>query len=109
PEGQALWQRACGNCHSNETDWPFYAYIAPMSWLTSLHVHLARQHFNMSDLNSSSTITSSQFPDNAADQIRLGNMPPKDYLILHPEARLTDEEKKQLIQILKDTLGSGGQ
>src|SRR5262249_52885770 len=52
PQTQQLARRACMDCHSSETRWPWYSYVAPASWLTSLHVHAARQQFNLSDLGS---------------------------------------------------------
>lgn len=94
---QDLAARACMNCHSNETTWPWYSYIAPSSWLTTLHVTNARQEMNFSELNLMPAFRKSMLADQIAMQIRSGSMPPKDYLLLHPEARLSDTEKEQLI------------
>ena len=103
---QQLWERTCADCHSNTTKWPWYSYIAPSSWLQTVHVTDARQQFNISQLNNIPTFRKSQFPDEAEQQISRGTMPPSDYLILHPEARLSAAEKQQLIQGLKNSLGS---
>ena len=94
---QDLAARTCMNCHSNETNWPWYAYIAPSSWLTTLHVNNARQQLNFSELDSMPAFRKSMVAEEIAMQIRSGAMPPKDYLLLHPEAHLTDAEKEQLI------------
>ncbi len=104
PQTEALVNRACMDCHSNETTWPWYAYIAPSSWLTSLHVTSARQQFNLSDLDSLPAFRRNNIAENMADQIRSGTMPPQDYLILHPDARLTEAEKQQLIEGLQKSL-----
>ena len=101
---QNLANRACMNCHSNETTWPWYSYVAPSSWLTTSHVHSAREGFNLSELDKIPEFRKSRLPDDIARQIRNGAMPPKDYLMMHPTARLSDEEKKQLIEGLKNSL-----
>jgi hypothetical protein len=104
---EQLWQRACADCHSNTTQWPWpwYASFAPSSWLLAIHVNNARQRFNSSDTSSVPAFMASQFPNEAQQQINMGAMPPADYLILHPAARLSDSEKQQLIQGLKNSLG----
>lgn len=94
----------CMDCHSNETTWPWYSYIAPSSWLTSLHVRDGRQQLNLSEMDSMPAFQRANVAENMANQIRSGSMPPKDYLILHPDARLTDEQKEQLIQGLEASL-----
>jgi hypothetical protein len=48
PETLALFERACQNCHSERTEWPWYSHVAPMSWLIALDVQQARQHMNLS-------------------------------------------------------------
>ena len=100
---QDLVTRACIDCHSNETKWPWYASIAPSSWLTTIHVHAAREQLNLSEFNNLPEFRRAMVFDQMAQQVEMGSMPPKDYLILHPEARLTDAEKQQLIQGLRNT------
>ena len=97
---------ACMDCHSNETTWPWYAYVAPASWLTSLHVVDGRQEMNLSEMDTMPSFRRRSLAENMAQQIRSGNMPPKDYLILHPDARLTDAEKEALIQGLQKSLSA---
>jgi hypothetical protein len=104
PHTKDLVTRACMNCHSNETDWPFYALFAPGSWITSVHVHSARDQFNLSELNKLPTFRRSRLARDMADQIRNDTMPPVDFLLLHPEAHLTDAEKQQLIQGLQNSI-----
>ena len=100
---QQLWNRACADCHSNQTEWPWYTDIAPSSWLTVAHVNSGRQQLNVSDVNTLSRFA--RGAEEAGEQIRSGNMPPQDYLILHPAARLTDAERLALIQGLQNSLG----
>ena len=99
-----LVTRTCMYCHSNETPWPWYAYFAPGSWLTSIHVTSARQQFNLSELNKMPSNRKTRLARDMADAIRNGNMPPVDFLFMHPEARLTAAEKDQLIQGLQNSL-----
>jgi len=104
PQTENLARRACMDCHSNETRWPWYAAVAPGSWLLRSHVSGARGQFNLSALNTVPEFRRARLPDDAAMQIRTGNMPPKDYLFMHPDARLTDAEKAQLIEGMRQSL-----
>ncbi|GBD09038.1 hypothetical protein HRbin22_01285 [Candidatus Thermoflexus japonica] len=105
PQTQVLWQRACADCHSNETRWPWYTAIAPASWLTALHVNEGRQALNLSELDLArlSPARKARLAEEIAQVIRNGSMPPADYLLTHPEARLTDLEKELLIQGIQET------
>jgi Haem-binding domain len=103
PQTRDLAARACFDCHSNQTDWPWYTNIAPVSWLTQRHVDEGRAKLNFSTWG-----TGRQETQSIGRQINSGEMPPWDYLLLHPAARLGDAEKAQLISGLQATLGSGG-
>lgn len=102
PETRALAQRACFNCHSNETNWAFYTKIAPISWLTTLDVIRGRRHLNFSEWTGNQT--RADMGREAAQQIASGNMPEYYYLWIHPEARLTEAEKQKLIDGLQKSL-----
>jgi hypothetical protein len=104
PQTADLARRACMDCHSNETVWPWYASFAPGSWLLASHVSSGRAQFNLSDLNSLPAFRKSNLAEEASRQIQNGVMPPSDYLMMHPEARLTDAEKAQLIQGFQKSL-----
>ena len=104
PQTHDLVYRACMNCHSNETEWPWYATFAPGSWLTSVHVNSARQQYNLSELNKLPAFRKTRLARDMADAIRNGTMPPIDYQLLHPEAQLTAIEKEQLIQGLQNSI-----
>jgi hypothetical protein len=96
PQTLAIVQRACQNCHSEQTRWPWYSHVAPVSWLIARDVKEARSHMNLS-----------RWPDYSVDErmlllsaigsaVRNHAMPVKRYLLLHPEARLSDEERQQI-------------
>ena len=92
PAVHELAQRACFNCHSNETKWPWYSWVAPMSWLVQSDVEEGRHHLNFSEWD-----REQKHAEHAAEMVEEGEMPPWFYLPLHPEAKLTADEKKQLI------------
>lgn len=100
PETRALAKRACFDCHSNETVWPFYAYVAPVSWLLQSDVDGGRAHMNFSEWN-----REQKHADDAADIVRSKDMPLPKYLILHRAARLTDAEREQLAAGLEKMFG----
>ncbi len=92
PRTRALAVRACFDCHSNETKWPWYSHVAPMSWLAQHDVDDGREHLNFSEWDKPQ-----KDADEAAEELGEGKMPPWFYLPLHPEAKLSDAEKAQLI------------
>lgn len=93
-----LFNNACSDCHSNRTIWPWYSYVAPMSFFVVGHVNEGRSKFNVSD----GTLDEAH---EAAEEVEEGSMPIKSYLWLHPEAKLDANEKQQLIIGLKKTFG----
>ncbi len=99
PETRALAVRACYDCHSNETIWPWYSKIAPVSWLVTRHVIEGRQRLNFSEWG----VRGVEVND-VIRAVRTGKMPTKDFLLVHPEGRLTDAEKQQLIDGLSASL-----
>ncbi len=85
-EVQRILERACADCHSNRTRWPWYSHVAPASWLLADHVKDGRRHFNMDDFTEEMSIK------DICQEIRVGSMPLKSYLLLHPGAKLTGAE-----------------
>ncbi len=97
PQTKELAQRACYACHSNQTDWsPWYASIAPASWLVQHDVEEGRQRLNFSEWNRN--FEAKREPQEVGNIVLGGEMPPAQFLLMHPEARLTDAEKQQLAQ-----------
>jgi mono/diheme cytochrome c family protein len=101
PKTKELFMRACGDCHSNETKWPEYSTIAPISWIITNHVEEGRRHFNVSMWGKQEENEGKK----AVEEVEEGEMPLKSYLLAHPEAKLSDSEKKELIEGLKKTFG----
>ena len=97
-----LAKRACFDCHSNETVWPWYSNIAPVSWLVQRDTMEGRSKLNFSEwVNGSEQLRET---DEIYEVIQEGEMPPPFYLPLHPEANLTEAEKQTLIKGLQNTL-----
>ena len=92
PEVKTLLGRACYDCHSNETRWPWYTHVAPVSWWVERDVERGRQQLNFSQWGTYYPNTKRrklQWVDRA---LREESMPPWSYRILHPGAGLTKEE-----------------
>ena len=93
PEVADLARRACYDCHSNETVWPWYSYVAPISWRVTDHVNHGRRHLNFSEWN-----TSQEDLNDILASVKGEEMPLEDYLWLHPEAVLDGEMRTDFIQ-----------
>ena len=100
PATRELARRACFDCHSNETRWPWYSHVAPFSWVVQHNVDTARTVLNFSDWGHPYDL-SEQAPANVLTR----EMPPRSYRMMHPRAQLTDAEKRQLARGLQLTFG----
>jgi len=87
PQVSAVLERACRDCHSNRTVWPWYSGIAPASWLVAWDVNEGREHLNFSEWSRRGAPKSGRLEAICAEA-REGDMPPWRYTLLHPEARL---------------------
>ncbi len=106
PGTRELAKAACFDCHSNETVWPWYARIAPSSWLLYRDVKEGRNRLNFSDWTNGGWET-----DEITEIISEGEMPPWYYTIMHPNAKLSDSEKQKLIsglEIILNQPATGG-
>ncbi len=101
PRTQALFNRACADCHSHQTLYPWYANIAPVSWLVMHDIEEGREKFNVSMIG----VQKKNKLKDAADEVKEGEMPILPYLLAHPESRLSDTEKSDLIKGLEKTFG----
>ncbi len=97
---RALAVRACFDCHSNQTVWPWYSNVAPLSWLVQSDVDRGRRRLNFSEWT-----LSQRGAGESARTVERGEMPPSYYVLLHPSANLSSQERSQLIQGLTASLG----
>jgi len=99
PATHELAKRACFDCHSNETTWPWYSNIAPVSWLVYHDVIEARDRMNFSEWGRPHPGI-----DQVIEEIEEGGMPLPQYLLMHPNARLSAQEREALIEGLRKSL-----
>lgn len=92
----AIIERACQNCHSENTAWPWYSHVAPVSWLLARDVQQAREHMNLSRWQDYSNDDRRRLLSEIGSAVRNHAMPPQRYVLLHREARLTDSEQQQV-------------
>jgi len=102
-ETRALARRACFDCHSNETEWPGHARVAPMSWLVQRDVTAGRAVLNFSEWQ-----RPQEEAGDAAEAVLQGEMPMRLYTVMHAHARLTEAERWALATGLARTMGANG-
>ena len=101
PITRALAKQACFDCHSNETVWPAYAHIAPVSWLVQHDVSEGRAALNFSEWN-----RPQQEAKDAPEEVLEREMPPLAYRLMHAHARLSAADRERLASGLAKTVGS---
>jgi cytochrome c len=100
-EIRTAFSQKCGDCHSNNTRWPLYSRIAPSSWLVEHDVQEGREHLNLSSWEQYSIDSRIDLLGRISSQLRQDKMPKKQYLLLHPEARLSESERKLIVSWTK--------
>jgi cytochrome c551/c552 len=102
-EVQALLQRACYDCHSNETQWPWYSQIAPMSFLIARDVTEGRREINFSTWSQYNERRKTRKLKEIAKQVEKGKMPQWYYVSLHPDAKLSAADRELIIKWAKQS------
>lgn len=93
-----VFQRSCYDCHSNETNWRWYSYVAPVSWLTAYDVKEGREHLNFSEWGGLEAKKQAKKTEEIWEEVSEGNMPMKIYVLVYPEVKLSEPEKEALRQ-----------
>jgi hypothetical protein len=88
---------ACHDCHSQATVWPWYGYVAPVSWLLAYDVTEAREHLDFSKWSSLPARKRAKRLDKIAEEVEDDEMPPAIYRLMHPEARLDESKRTALV------------
>jgi len=101
PETRATFFKACADCHSNETVFPWYSNVAPISWLVENDIREGRNHFNISEWDKRTANG-----DEAAEEVQRGSMPSGLYLLMHADANLNAVDKKRFAEGLTATFGT---
>lgn len=96
PEVAAILSRACQDCHSNQTVWPWYSRIAPVSWLVINDVNEGRRELNFSEWGRYNVRRQDRKLKEICEQVERGKMPMPIYTVMHPDAKLTASDRKAL-------------
>lgn len=94
----AVLDAACYDCHSNQTRYPWYSQIAPVSWWLANHVREGREHVNFSSYGAYSAQDQAEILEESAEVVSEGEMPLKSYTWTHAAARLSDAQRRQLAE-----------
>ena len=103
PTVQAVFTRSCQNCHSNSTQWPWYGYVAPVSWMVANDVHSARGKMNFSDWGRYPANKREDRLEEICEQLSNGDMPDFKYTLVHRNARITPDERTAVCQWTEDS------
>jgi cytochrome c551/c552 len=98
PRVKEILMRSCYDCHSNETVWPWYSYIAPASWLLEKDVNEGRDELNFSEWKGYDEKKKQKKFKETREEVKEGEMPQWYYIIMHPEAKLSDADKQALFE-----------
>lgn len=107
PAVQKILKKACYDCHSNETVYPDYAYVAPISWSIKNHVSEGREHLNFSVWGTYNNDLKKSMLKNTITSVKDYTMPMPGYIAQHPEANLTSDERKLLANYFESISKSG--
>jgi hypothetical protein len=94
----SLFERACQNCHSGNTKWPWYSRIPPASWMIRKDVEEARRHVNFSEWDRYTTEKQEELLTRIGSEVRSGQMPLPRYVFVHREAALRPRERGQIYE-----------
>lgn len=97
-------QRACYNCHSNETNWPWYSNFAPVSWLVAMDVRDGRSHLNFSEWGAYDTVQRINKLGAIAEELKDEEMPPWYYAFVRRDSRLSEAERNQVLVWVEETV-----
>jgi hypothetical protein len=97
----AILERSCKDCHSHDTDYPWYSNIQPVGWFLRDHIDHGREHFNLSIYNTYTLKKKAHKLEELCEQVESGEMPLPSYLWLHGEAVLSNEDKATLCEWAK--------
>ncbi len=112
PAARAVFERACADCHSHRTRWPWYSNVAPASWMLAEHVTDARRHFDVSDWARYNQERAADKLDEICEEVTKGEMPLLSYRLIHLNAWLSEDDVKALCdwsRSARAAIGGGGE
>lgn len=105
-EVKTILDKACNDCHSNVTKYPWYNNIQPVAWFVSHHVNEGKEHLNFSEFGNYNAKRQSKKLDEVIDEVKEGEMPLSSYTLIHTNAKLSQEEKATLTQWAQSIMDS---
>lgn len=99
-----LIKKSCYNCHSNETEYPWYSHVAPSSWLVAHDINSAREELNFSTWQDSDMMDRLTKLDDIAMEVGEGRMPLGIYTLMHPSAKLDDAQRQSIVAWAEETM-----
>jgi len=100
---RSIFEDSCKNCHSNQTAWPWYSRVAPFSWIVAHDVHAGRRQLNFSEWSLYSPKKQEEKLEDICDQVTNGDMPDGKYLLIHRQAKLTQQEREAVCDWVEST------
>ena len=97
-EVASILKTSCYDCHSNQSKYPWYTNIAPVSWFVKHHIDEGREYFNFSEWNSLTPKKQAHIIEECSEEVEEGEMPLSNYLLMHSEAELSKEQTKLLVE-----------
>lgn len=104
---QSILEAACYDCHSNETLYPWYSQVAPVSWWVASHIDEGREALNLSTFGALNAEDRAEVLEESAEKVQEGEMPLDSYTWMHPEAKLSAEQRDLLVKWLNANGGEG--
>lgn len=99
PQASAIVERSCADCHSNNTRWPWYSRVAPVSWFVIDHVNHGRSHLNFSEWGRYTPKEQVELLHSICKEVKYGTMPLRSYLRIHTDAKLGAGDVKILCEL----------
>ena len=106
PQVASTMQRACRDCHSNDTRWPWYSHVAPVSWVVAYDVNSGRHAMNLSTWGQYSPKTQKELLGDICKEVRSGEMPDAGYRMMHANARLTPADVQAICTWTQSAAGA---
>jgi hypothetical protein len=106
-EVRPVLQKACYDCHSNETGWPWYSHVIPTKGFVRQHVVEGREHLNFSTWDAYAPDEAQHNLEEVAEMVEEGAMPLASYVRMHPEADLSAEEQERIIAWARELMAAG--
>ncbi len=105
PPVESILQKACFDCHSNATRYPWYTRVQPVGWWLAHHVEEGKEHVNFSEFANFAADDRAHMLKEISEQIEQGEMPLRSYTWMHREANLTQAEKETLLKWARPDAG----